>query len=152
MNGLHTGIMPVHIAPTSKMVTDCSGMMVQPHKVSIWTYASTRAFFLVSSSYARRGAILQSEIREFLCEKYHSAPCKQTGSVHAIFVPSNICRACPFVPVNGFLLAAREHVVSGPWSNNAALTCMLWAFIVSAADGLCAQLESIQGRLVCHAI
>ena len=33
MDGLWTGIRPVYIAPTSKMVSDYSGMMVQPHKV-----------------------------------------------------------------------------------------------------------------------
>jgi len=34
MGGLRTGIRPVHIVATSKMVCDYSGMMVQPHKVS----------------------------------------------------------------------------------------------------------------------
>ena len=34
MNGLRTGIRPVHIASASKMVTDFSGMPIQPHKVS----------------------------------------------------------------------------------------------------------------------
>jgi 2-isopropylmalate synthase len=29
MSGLYTGIRPVHIYPTSKMVSDYSGMMVQ---------------------------------------------------------------------------------------------------------------------------
>lgn len=33
MGGLRTGIRPVHIVSTSKMVSDYSGMMVQPHKV-----------------------------------------------------------------------------------------------------------------------
>ncbi len=33
MGGLRTGIRPVHIVATSKMVCDYSGMMVQPHKV-----------------------------------------------------------------------------------------------------------------------
>ena len=33
MGGLRTGIRPVHIVATSKMVADYSGMMVQPHKV-----------------------------------------------------------------------------------------------------------------------
>ncbi|GAX77806.1 hypothetical protein CEUSTIGMA_g5249.t1 [Chlamydomonas eustigma] len=35
MNGLRTGIHPVHIYPTSKMVMDYSGMMVQPHKAIV---------------------------------------------------------------------------------------------------------------------
>lgn len=35
MGGLWTGIRPVHIAPTSKMVSDFSGMMVQPHKAIV---------------------------------------------------------------------------------------------------------------------
>lgn len=35
LNGLWTGIRPVHIAPTSKMVSDYSGMMVQPHKAIV---------------------------------------------------------------------------------------------------------------------
>lgn len=35
MGGLRTGIRPVHIAATSKMVTDFSGMPIQPHKVSL---------------------------------------------------------------------------------------------------------------------
>lgn len=35
MGGLYTGIRPVHIAPTSKMVSDYSGMMVQPHKAIV---------------------------------------------------------------------------------------------------------------------
>lgn len=34
MGGLYTGIRPVHIATASKMVSDYSGMIVQPHKVS----------------------------------------------------------------------------------------------------------------------
>ena len=34
MGGLRTGIRPVHIVATSKMVCDYSGMMVQPHKVT----------------------------------------------------------------------------------------------------------------------
>lgn len=33
MGGLRTGIRPVHIASASKMVTDFSGMPIQPHKV-----------------------------------------------------------------------------------------------------------------------
>ena len=33
MGGLYTGIRPVHIAAASKMVSDYSGMIVQPHKV-----------------------------------------------------------------------------------------------------------------------
>ena len=36
MGGLWTGIRPVHIATTSKMVSDYSGMLVQPHKVGVW--------------------------------------------------------------------------------------------------------------------
>lgn len=35
MSGLYTGIRPVHIYPTSKMVSDYSGMMVQPHKAIV---------------------------------------------------------------------------------------------------------------------
>ncbi|PNW81754.1 hypothetical protein CHLRE_06g258733v5 [Chlamydomonas reinhardtii] len=35
MKGLHTGIRPVHIYPTSKMVSDYSGMVVQPHKAIV---------------------------------------------------------------------------------------------------------------------
>jgi len=35
LNGLWTGIRPVHIAATSKMVSDYSGMMVQPHKAIV---------------------------------------------------------------------------------------------------------------------
>jgi len=35
MNGLWTGIRPVHIYPTSRMVSDYSGMMVQPHKAIV---------------------------------------------------------------------------------------------------------------------
>ena len=35
MGGLWTGIRPVHIATTSKMVSDYSGMLVQPHKVCV---------------------------------------------------------------------------------------------------------------------
>eukprot|EP00955_Chlamydomonas_euryale_P008139 86396-Chlamydomonas_euryale.AAC.7 len=35
MNGLYTGINPVHIYPTSRMVSDYSGMMVQPHKAIV---------------------------------------------------------------------------------------------------------------------
>ena len=35
MGGLRTGIRPVHIASASKMVTDFSGMPIQPHKVSM---------------------------------------------------------------------------------------------------------------------
>ncbi len=33
MGGLWTGARPVHIAAASKMVSDYSGMIVQPHKV-----------------------------------------------------------------------------------------------------------------------
>ncbi len=36
MNGLWTGIRPVYISPISKMVSDYSGMMVQPHKVCVY--------------------------------------------------------------------------------------------------------------------
>ncbi len=35
MSGLYTGIRPVHIYPTSKMVSDYSGMIVQPHKAIV---------------------------------------------------------------------------------------------------------------------
>ncbi|PNH09745.1 2-isopropylmalate synthase A [Tetrabaena socialis] len=35
MGGLYTGIRPVHIYPTSKMVSDYSGMFVQPHKAIV---------------------------------------------------------------------------------------------------------------------
>ncbi|KAK9818017.1 hypothetical protein WJX72_005722 [[Myrmecia] bisecta] len=35
MGGLRTGINPVHISATSKMVSDYSGMMVQPHKAIV---------------------------------------------------------------------------------------------------------------------
>jgi len=35
MGGLYTGIRTVHIYPTSRMVSDCSGMMVQPHKAIV---------------------------------------------------------------------------------------------------------------------
>ncbi|CAL8462098.1 g1629 [Coccomyxa elongata] len=35
MGGLRTGIRPVHIVSTSKMVSDYSGMMVQPHKAIV---------------------------------------------------------------------------------------------------------------------
>jgi len=40
MGGLRTGIRPVHIASASKMVTDFSGMPIQPHKVRIYHLAS----------------------------------------------------------------------------------------------------------------
>lgn len=40
MAGLRTGIRPVHIISTSKMVSDYSGMMVQPHKVRPRSYSS----------------------------------------------------------------------------------------------------------------
>ena len=33
MNGLWTGVQPVHIAHTSRMVQDYTGMAIQPHKV-----------------------------------------------------------------------------------------------------------------------
>lgn len=36
MGGLWTGTRPVHIVATSKMVSDYSGMMVQPHKVIVF--------------------------------------------------------------------------------------------------------------------
>lgn len=39
MGGLWTGIRPVHIAQASKMVSDYSGMIVQPHKVGAWDAA-----------------------------------------------------------------------------------------------------------------
>lgn len=35
MNGLWTGIRPVHISSTSKMVSEYSGMLVQPHKAIV---------------------------------------------------------------------------------------------------------------------
>ena len=35
LGGLWTGIRPIHIAPTSKMVSDYSGMLVQPHKAIV---------------------------------------------------------------------------------------------------------------------
>lgn len=35
MDGLWTGIHPVHISPTSKMVMEYSGMQVQPHKAIV---------------------------------------------------------------------------------------------------------------------
>lgn len=35
MHGLYTGVRPVHISATSKMVSDYSGMMVQPHKAIV---------------------------------------------------------------------------------------------------------------------
>ena len=35
MGGLRTGIRPVHLAPTSKMVMEYSGMAVQPHKAIV---------------------------------------------------------------------------------------------------------------------
>lgn len=35
MGGLRTGIRPVHISPISKMVSDYSGMLIQPHKAIV---------------------------------------------------------------------------------------------------------------------
>lgn len=35
MGGLRTGINPVHISPISRMVSDYSGMAVQPHKAIV---------------------------------------------------------------------------------------------------------------------
>ena len=35
MNGLYTGIRPVHIAAASKMVQEYSGMLIQPHKAIV---------------------------------------------------------------------------------------------------------------------
>ena len=35
LGGLRTGVRPVHIYPTSKMVSDYSGMLVQPHKAIV---------------------------------------------------------------------------------------------------------------------
>lgn len=35
MGGLRTGIRPVHITVTSKMVSDYSGMAIQPHKAIV---------------------------------------------------------------------------------------------------------------------
>lgn len=35
MGGLRTGIRPVHIYPASRMVSDYSGMIVQPHKAIV---------------------------------------------------------------------------------------------------------------------
>ena len=45
MGGLRTGIRPVHIVATSKMVCDYSGMMVQPHKVGSFCQESALACF-----------------------------------------------------------------------------------------------------------
>lgn len=44
------GIRPVHIYPTSKMVSDYSGMMVQPHKAIV----GANAFAHVSTGYSVR--------------------------------------------------------------------------------------------------
>ena len=35
MGGLRTGLVPKHISPTSKMVSDFTGMMIQPHKAIV---------------------------------------------------------------------------------------------------------------------
>lgn len=35
MGGLRTGVRPVHIYPASRMVSDYSGMIVQPHKAIV---------------------------------------------------------------------------------------------------------------------
>ena len=35
MGGLRTGIRPEHLSPLSKMVSDYSGMAVQPHKAIV---------------------------------------------------------------------------------------------------------------------
>ena len=35
MGGLWTGVNPIHISPTSRMVSDYSGMVVQPHKAIV---------------------------------------------------------------------------------------------------------------------
>ncbi|KAK9842718.1 hypothetical protein WJX74_001303 [Apatococcus lobatus] len=35
MNGLWTGVQPIHIAPTSRMVQDYTGMAIQPHKAIV---------------------------------------------------------------------------------------------------------------------
>lgn len=43
MNGLRTGIRPVHIASASKMVTDFSGMPIQPHKAIVGANAFQHA-------------------------------------------------------------------------------------------------------------
>ncbi len=40
MGGLWTGVRPVHIYPTSRMVSVYSGMMVQPHKAIVGALGS----------------------------------------------------------------------------------------------------------------
>ena len=47
MGGLRTGIRPGYIAATSKMVTDCSGMVIQPHKVCPSVQSDTCAHMLI---------------------------------------------------------------------------------------------------------
>lgn len=58
MGGLWTGIRPEHISVISKMVSDYSGMMVQPHKVS--------------RQYSRRS------------KHQHHAPCGTTFDIHTL--------------------------------------------------------------------
>ena len=35
MGGLRTGVRPVHLTPTSRMVASYSGMPIQPHKAIV---------------------------------------------------------------------------------------------------------------------
>lgn len=50
MGGLWTGIRPEATSATSKMVSDYSGMLIQPHKVRNFVYACMRVLPNASSS------------------------------------------------------------------------------------------------------
>lgn len=71
MSGLWTGVNPVHIYPTSTMVCDYSGMVVQPHKAIVG-----------ANAFAHESGIHQASSVQ-ACSYMHALQCHgAAGSIH----------------------------------------------------------------------
>lgn len=80
MDGLYTGINPVHIYPTSKMVSDYSGMMVQPHKAIVGANA-----FAHESGIHQDGMLKNRETYEIMTPESIGLPRSQDDAGESMF-------------------------------------------------------------------
>lgn len=95
MDGLYTGVTPVHIYPTSRMVSDYSGMMVQPHKAIV----GANAFQHESGIHQVRGSgntrVIRRSHMQRVCASTLSDSAGMMVQLHKISVGANGLRHQP---------------------------------------------------------
>ena len=103
MGGLRTGIRPVHISPISKMVSDYSGMMVQPHKAIVGANA-----FAHESGIHQDGMLKSRDTYEIMRpETIGLQRQDQAGTILRCRSPCNcvckrrVCKVASFVTADG---------------------------------------------------